>query len=154
MWHFFKGFAWAQKSFEKLKVSVSFLMWAIGSLKLSEAVCLRLHISCGLRHRFEEFEKLKLVWTFQCRLLQLLTNLIELSWEPASFDNKCHLKQLSKRSERACMSSEILWKVEALYELFNVVYCVFEPKQMCDTFSKGLRELRNLLKSWSLVLTF
>ena len=30
--------------------------------------------------------------------------------EPASFDNKCHLKQLSKRSERACMRSEILLK--------------------------------------------
>ena len=28
----------------------------------------------------------------------------------ASFDNKGHLKQLSKRSERACMSSEILLK--------------------------------------------
>ena len=33
----------------------------LSSLKHSEAVCLRLDISCGLRHRFEEFEKLKLV---------------------------------------------------------------------------------------------
>ena len=94
MWHFFKRFAWAQKSFEKLKVGICFLMWATTSVKLSEAVCLRLDISCGLRHRFEEFEKLELVWTFQCCLLQLLTNLIR---GVILF-------------ERACMSSEIFLK--------------------------------------------
>ena len=54
--------------------------------------------------------------------------------DAASFDNKCHLKQLSKRSERACMSSEILLKVEALYELFNVVYCVQRAQPRLNLF--------------------
>ena len=156
------------------------------SLKLSEAVCFRLDISCGLRHRFEEFEKLKLVWTFQCCLLQLLTNLIELSWEPASFDNKCHLKQSSKRSERACMSSEILlkswsfvwafqcrllrcfknlsrcvtlfqkvcvsseilWKVEGWYLLFNVGYYFCEALWSC--LSQTAHSVRSETEIWGI----
>ena len=99
------------------------------------------------------------IWTFQCRLFRDSKSLREhlpfsalklrtLSIFSSRANSPCwkrdqlqtsggKSRNINLRYERTCMSSEIFWKVEALYEVFSVVYS--ETRNLLESTCNSVR---------------
>ena len=92
------------------------------------------------------------VWAFQCRLLQLLTNLVRERCDTC-WKNLHELRNIFEKL-KLCTSFSMS-SIAASYEP-NHAFIVALPllTNKCDTFWKSLPELRNIFESWSFVWAF